>query len=206
MGTENIEALKAALAKANVELEAATRALAPKHVGGEIEAYEAALLATLKAERKLAAAEGRAYAVLEACPLSWDVGAPLPTLVQSDYRAVLFFLLADDDDAVGLVEFEGCLATSFGSPSDETFSGHPLYGSGFEPYRLMSVINSPWIAQLRRIDSVHSSHDPKSYERYRHLIFPFHDSTFECVARSFTASRLPGPLSDAVRDALGRML
>jgi hypothetical protein len=126
MGTENIEALKAALAKANVELEAATRALAPKHVGGEMEAYEAALLATLSAERKLAAAEARAYAILETSPLSWDVGAPLPTLVQSDHRAALFFLLADDDDAVGFVEFEGCLATSFGSPSDETFYGHPL--------------------------------------------------------------------------------
>ena len=113
MINENIAKLRAALAKATVELEAATRGLATKHVGGEMEVYAAAKLAKFNAERKVAAAEGRAYAVLETCPLSWDVGAPLPTLVRSDCQAFLFFLLADNMSSVGMIEFEGCVATSF---------------------------------------------------------------------------------------------
>ena len=100
MTEQTIQELKASLATANDELERAVRALAPKHVGGEMEAYNAAYEQLLNAERRLAAAEGRPYAVLCDCPISWDIGAPLPTLLQSDQSADLFFLLPDDDERV----------------------------------------------------------------------------------------------------------
>lgn len=202
MTEPTIQALKASLAAASDELERATRALAPKHVGGEMEAYEAAYQKLLDVERKLAAAEGRAYAVLCDCPISWDVGAPLPTLLQSDESASLFFLLPDDDKRVGHVRFERLKSSLFGAPNDETFEGHSLYGSGFEPYRAMCVVNSPWIVQLERMNSVHRYHDPAAFAALNHFIFPFHDTTYECVARSFSASTVDLRLVKAVKDAV----
>lgn len=167
-----------------------------------MEAYEAAFQNLMQAERNIARAEQRPYAILCDCPLSWDIGAPLPTLLQSDQRTFLLFLLSDDDEQVGKIEFELCLSTSFGVPGDETFEGHPLHGSGFEPYKTMQVINSPWIKQLRETDSLHSRHDPTSFGSAKHFIFPFHDTTFECIARSFNAFKVGGRLADAVRTAV----
>lgn len=194
--------LKAALAAANDKLEKAVRALAPKHVGGEMEAFEAAFQTLMAAERKLANAERRPYAIPCDCPIKWDIGAPLPTLLQSDQKTLLFFLLPDANDHIGKIDFDWCWSTSFGAPSDETFEGHPLHGSGFEPYNAMEVVGSSWISELRKIDSVHRSHDPTAYGSAKHFIFPFHDTTFECVARSFTVSRVQGKLSDAVKSAV----
>lgn len=205
MTMPTIEELKASLALANDELERAVRALAPKHVWGETEAYEAAYERLLDAERRLAAAEGRPYAVLCDCPASWDVGAPLPTLLQSDKICTLFFLLPDDDKRVGRIRFQRLSSSLFGAPNDETFQGHPLHGSGFQPYRAMQVVNSPWVAQLERMNSVHPYHDPSAYGAARHFIFPFHDATFECVAQSFTASTVDRRLADAVKDAVDQL-
>lgn len=205
MTKTTIDELKASLALANDELERAVRALAPKHVGGEMKAYEAAYERLLGAERQLAAAEGRPYAVLCECPVSWDVGAPLPTLLQSDETSTLFFLLQDDDKRVGCVRFQRLSSSLFGAPNDETFQGHPLHGSGFQPYRAMQVVNSPWVAQLERMNSVHPYHDPSAYAAARHFIFPFHDTTFECVAQSFTASTVDRRLADAVKDAVDQL-
>ncbi|MDQ0249986.1 hypothetical protein J2W22_002050 [Sphingomonas kyeonggiensis] len=205
MTEPTIQELKASLAVANDELGRAVRALTPKHVGGEMEAYEAAYERLLDAERRLAAAEGRPYAVLCDCPVSWDVGAPLPTLLQSDQTSALFFLLPDDDERVGHVRFERLLSSLFGAPNDETFEGHPLHGSGFQPYRAMRVVDSPWIAQLERMNSVHRYHDPSAYAAAKHFIFPFHDTTFECVAQSFTASTVDRRLADAVKYAVDQL-
>jgi hypothetical protein len=200
-----IERLGHELEAAKAELTRAVAALAPRHVGGEMQAYESAQERLLAAERRLAEAEGRSYAIPEECPLEWDVGAPLPTLLQSDSRTLLLFYLASEVETVGVVDFGHCFATTLGGPNDETFAGHPLYGSGFMPYKAMQVINSPWIAALERTNSVHPRHDPARYSAARHLIFPFHDTTFECVARSFQTSSEPGSLATVARKTLERL-
>ena len=197
--------LKKALATARTQLEQAIFHLAPTHVGGEQEAYDTAYEKMVAIERELANVEHRAYAIRQDCATPWDTGAPLPTLLQSEHHTLLFFLLADSD-LVGRIEFEGCLATCFGNPGDETLTRHPLYGSGFEPYRAMRVMNSPWVERLREMDSVHPQHDPSTYAALRHFIFSFHDVTFECVARSFRSSRLDGPFSDAVKTGVDQLL
>ena len=199
MSNQTISNLKAELIAADDELKKSVRALAPKHVGGEMEAYEAAFQRLMGAERRLADAESRPYAVPCECPLSWDIGAPLPTLLQSDQATFLFFLLSNDDDRVGRIQFVGLSSSLFGAPNDETFAGHPLHGSGFEPYRAMRVINSPWIKQLEKMNSVHPYHKASAYSALNHYVFPFHDTTFECAAKSFNASEVSGRLSEAVR-------
>jgi len=134
MSSEEVKKAKASLAAARSALKAARGR-------GEWATDDAALEAVMAAERDLARAEGRAYAVLEPCALTWAMGAPLPTLIQKDYRAFLLFWLSDD--GLGQVELEGCAATSFGSPDENEIVEHPLYGSGLDPCRLTRVINSP---------------------------------------------------------------
>lgn len=204
MNEDVISSLRSELAEAEQAAERAVRAFGSKHIGGEWEACDAAQAKLMQAQRKLADAEGRPYAVLCDCPLSWDLGAPAPTLLQSDNDTHLFFILTDSIAGVGVghVRFHHCSATLFGSPGDETFKGHPLSGSGFEPYLAMRVINSPWIAQLEKIDSVHSRHNPANFRAYEHFIFPFHDTTFECVARAFTASVVNQSLAEAVKSTV----
>ena len=204
MAKPDFKMLRQAVEVARAKLEATYR-LPPQQVGGEMEANEAAFQELMLAERNLAAAEARPYAVLEDCALEWTIGGPRPTLLQSDDQTFLFFRLACGEEHVVVVDFDWCLSTSFGSPGDETFNGHPLHGSRFEAYRAMRVVNSPWIDQLVRIDSVHDRHDPDLFSDARHFIFPFQDTTFECVARSFTATKVEGSLRDAVKAAVERM-
>jgi len=189
------------LKAANVRLDKAIKALAPKHKGGEIEEWEAADQAVLKAERELSKYLNEAYAVEINFPIQWDIGAPLPHLLQSDYQAFLVFLIgspmagdgssiqvmtSDSNDEIGIVEFIHCAATKMGDPNDEVFHGHPLDGHGLRAYKPMKVENSSWITELAAINSVHDCYDPKTWEDKNHYIFGFHDTTFECVADSFS--------------------
>lgn len=52
----------------------------------------------------------------------------------------------------------------------------------------MRVVNSRWRDRMVGPDSDLS-----------HFVFPFHDTTFECLAISFTPSRLSGSLVEAVQ-------
>lgn len=91
----NIQELEKNLAKATERLKAACKALEPKHKGGEWEEYHAAHAEQMIAERELAAAKCEEYAVPLSFPYAWDVGAPLPYLLQNDYRTFVTFLLRE---------------------------------------------------------------------------------------------------------------
>jgi hypothetical protein len=199
-----IHELEQQLRTANERLERAITSLAPKHKGGEWDEYHTANQDVLRLERQLAAAKGEEYA--EPCdfPLKWDVGAPMPHLVANDDRALLAFLLSEPDPAwdgsyvtikspgderpepLGLVEFDGCISAKIGAPNDEVFTGHPLDGRGRESYAAQRVANSRWLKELETIDSVHRCYNPEYWRDMKHFVFWFHDSTFECVARSYT--------------------
>jgi hypothetical protein len=193
--------LETTLQEARERQRRAMKALAPKHKGGEVEELRAATAAMLDAERALAAAKGEQYAVEISFPISWDTGAPLPHLLQSDYRAFLVFFLREidprwdgtyvhvrhpagpDTQKLGVVEFERCICTKMGTPNDEVFHGHPLYGKGLVGYRAQRVENSNWLKELEAINAVHSNYKPDASRTFKHYILPFHDSTFECVAK-----------------------
>lgn len=203
LSTDQLHQLRKTLEAAGKRREAAALALAPKHKGGEWEEFHAAVKAELVAERALAAAQDQSYAVPVELPVLWDTGAPLPHLLQNDYRAFLIFLIRDPDPnwdgsyvnirhpesaaacQLAVVEFKGCVSTMMGTPNDEVLHGHPLYGKGLEGYRPMRVENSAWLAELQRINSVHDGYAPDRWSRLSHYFFGFHDSTFECVAESW---------------------
>jgi hypothetical protein len=213
--------LIAALEAANARFQCATKALAPKHKGGEVEEFRAAHQAVLAAERALAAARGEPYAVPLEFPVPWDTGAPLPHMLQNDNRTFLVFLLGStppDRDgsyvtAVGpkdagdlaIVEFHSCASAKMGSPNDEVYSGHPLYGKGFEAYSPLRVVNSTWIRELQTINSVHPRYNPERWSSRNHYILGFHDCTFECVAQSFTVEKTNGTIQAALATVCKRL-
>jgi len=195
--------LEYSLKVANERLQRALAALAPKHKGGEWEEFRAAHKDVLSLERKLAAKKGEEYA--EPCdfPVKWDGGAPMPHLMVNDNRALLAFLLRDpapawdgsyvtikdpsndQPESLGLVEFEHCTSAKLGAPNDEVFAGHPLKGKGIEAYGAQRVVNSRWLKEIEKINSVHPMYQPDVWRDQNHFIFWFHDSTFECIAKSY---------------------
>ncbi len=195
--------LEQRLKRAQERLQRAINALAPKHKGGEWEEYHAAKQEVLLLERQLAATKGEEYAEPYGFPLQWDSGAPMPHLMVNDGRALLAFLLREpapdwdgsyveikspkdeQPEPLGLVEFDFCTAAKLGAPNDEVFKGHPLNGKGLEAYEAQRVVNSRWLKELETINSVHRMYSPEHWRDYNHYIFWFHDSTFECVARSY---------------------
>lgn len=196
--------LEKRLAAARARFAAVSKALVPKHRGGDWEAYDRARAECLAAERDLAASRGEEYAVPLDFPVLWNIGAPLPQLLVSGRRALLIFLVrvhdpnwdgtyatmkdpaSPDPERLALVEFKRCFSAKLGVPNDEVFHGHPLSGRGLDDYTAQVVKNSRWLAELEKINSVHSQYRPDSWKAYNHYVFWFHDETFECIAESFT--------------------
>lgn len=137
----------------------------------------------LRAGRQRAAAENRPYAIRIDCDLEWETGAPLPTVLQWEHEAHVAFYTKGCQH-VGLIIFEDCVASTFGPPGEE---GHTLEGAGWEAYTALQVINSVWLKKMVGPASGHL-----------HYVLPFHDTTFECIARSFRTSRIFDNLTDTM--------
>jgi hypothetical protein len=200
---QNIQELEERLKSENQRRERAMAALAPKHKGGEWDEYRAADQEVLRLERQLAAANGAEYAEPFDFPFQWDSGVPMPHLMANEHRVLLAFLLSQADPnweggyvksarpsdeapkPLALVVFERCTSTRLGDPNDEVLDGHPLDGKGLEPYTAQRVINSRWLKEIELINRLHHMYRPESWRDLYHYIFWFHDSTFECIARSY---------------------
>ncbi len=189
-----------------------------------LEELKAARDAVLQAERNLAAAKNEPYAVPIEFPVSCDTGAPLPYLLQNDYQTFLTFFVRNIDPAwdgscvsvrdpdsnlsekLAVVEFERCACTKMGTPNDEVLHGHPLNGKGLEGYQAMSVENSSWLKELEAINSVHSCYRAEAWRDLNHYILPFHDCTFECVARGFKVEAFQIPLRELLAEICRRLV
>ena len=110
----------------------------------------------------------------------------MPAAAMTEDAVALAYDATDGQRVV--VRFARVNCVLLGSPNDETLNAHPLHGSGLRHYEFAEVENSPWIAELEQANRVHPSHSPESFADLRHFILPFHDSTFECVARSVEVS------------------
>ena len=152
---------------------------------------------------------------LEDVPQS-SVGAPLPVVVADEGTLQLAYCAEVSDpewdgtyvrevdlgteDPVILVQFERAYAWLHGPPNDEAFAGHPLASRGLHPHAAFRIEASSWVRRLERMNSVHEHNKSDAFARLRHYVFAFHDSTFECVARSFTAVEVEGPLTRVAQD------
>src|SRR5262245_2414249 len=128
-----------------------------------------------------------------------DVGAPLPAVLAAEHQLDLLYIVAEPDpnwdgtyvtvvgpgsegQLVARITFERPYAHMFGPPNDEAFSGHPLASRGLSPHAGWEVRDSSWIRTLERMNSVHPYHRAEHFSLFRHFIFAFHDTTFECIA------------------------
>jgi hypothetical protein len=153
-----------------------------------------------------------------------DSGAPLPIVHASEDGLRIAYYVADGDsrwkeshtkrssesddivveDCVAIVTCHGIYAHVFGPPNDEAYSGHPLSERGLHPYGVFEVKESSWIRALVQMNSVHQSHSPEAFSRYRHFIISFHDSTFECVGHSLSFEIFNGDVSEVFLEKLRR--
>lgn len=140
-----------------------------------------------------------------------SVGAPIPWVLAKEGQVVIAYYVerrdpnwdgttvrmvseTSDGEPIAIVRFNRVAAHMFGPPNDEAFQGHPLASHGLQPYRVFCIENSSWIRKLERMNSVHRQHRPERYVDLQHLIFAFHDSTFECVCKSFTVTQTSGSI------------
>jgi len=147
-----------------------------------------------------------------------SVGAPCPFVLSSEQFVHLAYYVEDptegwDDKTVrvvdehsegescALVRFTRAVAHIFGPPNDEAFSGHPLATRGLKPYAVFEVGSSSWVRTLERMNSVHRHHKPDRFARFKHYVFAFHDSVFECVAEGFEVSVHRGSVSTVLRNS-----
>jgi hypothetical protein len=158
---------------------------------------------------------------LENVPQS-SIGAPLPVILADEHRALLAYYTEERSpdwdgksirivgpltkgEPVALALFEGCAAHMFGSPNDEASSGHPLASRGLRPYGAFKIENSSWIRRLERMNSVHPHHRPERFWESQHLVFAFHDSTFECVCRLFKIELTHGSMANMMPRMVGML-
>jgi len=144
-----------------------------------------------------------------------DVGAPLPAVLADEFQLYVCYIASEpdpdwngthvnavspdsNDSPIAIVRFLGPYAHMFGPPNDEAFSGHPLSGRGLAPYSVSEVRESSWIAGLEAMNSVHPYHRAAAFKAYRHYIFAFHDSTFECVAEGLEIQLHRGSILSAL--------
>ena len=147
-------------------------------------------------------------------------GAPLPFIMSDEQLVLLAYMVSESDKSisakvkmmiadspgyVALVEFAMPCAHMFGPPNDETITSHPLAERGLRPYGVFEVLNSSWVRQLARMNKIHRHHSPSRFEDLRHYIFSFHDSTFECIAKSVAVNLREGSLRDVMFEMLKRL-
>jgi len=144
-----------------------------------------------------------------------SVGAPIPAVISGEHSAAIVFYTqsidpewdgstvrvvdADSHEPSVMVRFDSCYVHTFGPPNDEVFSSHPLYERGLHPYANFEVKNSSWIRSFEKMNSVHPYHNKDNFlEGKRHFILAFHDSTFECIAKSYAIEKTEGSIHEAL--------
>lgn len=133
----SVDDLKRALEAAKARVALTAVALAPKHRGGEMDEFRAALDDQLRLEREVALAKGEETALLIDWRPKWDVGAPLPYVAASGHQTFLIYNTSEPDPAwdggyaivvdptsdphepLAIVELKGCYAHKFGGHNDE---------------------------------------------------------------------------------------
>lgn len=187
-------------------------------------ALQAALEEELTAERDLAAARGEQYANVIDIGSRWDTGAPLPHLVSNGSRAFIACLASQpgpgwDGTSVNVVspgdehpslfvviEMRGCAEIRFGGPNDEAVSGHPLYGAGLAGYRAHEVLNSRWIQEAIKVNSVHPHHSDVPFRQLHHYALLFHDEMLEALALSISSRLVRGTLREIMSDLASALI
>ena len=127
-----------------------------------------------------------------------DVGAPRPVLLVDEHKVYLIFY-TQIESKIAVVNFSYYDIFKFGIPSDEDIPGHPYAKFGVVPYSAYVVNDSEWIVDLDKMNKENTRYSQVNNERYKHYIFFFHDSCFECVAKEFEAKLYTGNMKKIIK-------
>lgn len=130
-----------------------------------------------------------------------ETGAPCPMALLTDSELYLIFYSKirntngiqeqniASDNHINVMKFNNYVQSKFGIPSNETLSGHPYYKLGLRSYSFYQVEDSDWIANLKKMQSIHPYYNEKKWESYNHYVLTFHDNMFECIAKDFEVEK-----------------
>jgi len=136
-------------------------------------------------------------------PPFMDTGSPSPQILAAEAQVIVTYRLNNPDlrsaekagdvdaylaakDRWALLTFSAVTAHHFGWPNEDVLNAHPLYARGLSHYGIFEVKHSSWIREIQTGNSVHPHHRSDWLADRRHFIITFHDSTFECIAQSYT--------------------
>jgi hypothetical protein len=192
--------------------------------GDTRQAWRAAYADQVQAERDLADARGEQYAREIDIGPRWDTGAPLPHLISNGARAFVVCLadqpdpdwdgtyvtmVSADDSHPSLfvvIELLGCAEIRLGGPNDEAIAGHPLHGKGLAGCRAHEVVNSAWIEDAIRVNSVHPNHSDAPFRELHHYVLLFHDETLEVLAHGIEAQLTQGTMRAILTSLTGSLI
>ena len=118
-------------------------------------------------------------------------------------------VVSPDDTHTSLfvvIELWGCAEIRFGAPNDEAIAGHPLHGKGLHVYRAHEVINSAWIEDAIRVNSVHPHHSDAPFRRLHHFVLLFHDEMLEALADGIEARLAKGTMREILASLTGSLI
>jgi hypothetical protein len=167
----------------------------------------------LTSERQLAAARNEPYAIPWKWPVDWTFSVFQPIVVSNGRRILLMYPAQDKESApkakkdriqyTAILTFKGCVSCKYGDPNDEAIEGHPLYGRGIDVGGAYIIMNSPWLEELKKINSVHPQNDNQSWSEKRHYLLFFKDNAYECIAKDVTSHIKEGPLPEIINAEVG---
>ena len=129
--------------------------------------------------------------------LPWDSGVYAPSVISDGDKLLLVYgtreihpsynkstmkIIGDaqSDGFMAIIEFLGWVDFKFGMLDEETISS-PHYIEGLQPYQAYEVQNSQWLENLKLLLS-----PKRKWDNYRHFVLGFHDTRFECIAKSYS--------------------
>jgi len=151
-----------------------------------------------------------------------SVESPCPIVLADDAQLFVLYVLqskpegwydswvkmisSDSEGApFAIIVFHHPLAYYHGIPDDEALHGHPLYRRGLRPHGAFEIENSSWQEGLLKMRGMQAAHRIENYHRYRHFVLAFRDTTFECLAESYSIRIGNGSLRDAAGKVLSEM-
>ncbi|HMQ10218.1 MAG TPA: hypothetical protein PKB05_02820 [Oligoflexia bacterium] len=149
-------------------------------------------------------------------------GAPIPWILSNDSDLYLSFYTSEktfesyqnissnnlkvtnyEKDCVVTVVFKSFCKYMVGLPNDEVLSSHALYNKGLDSLYNAEVINSSWIVELEKMNSVHPSHNREWFLKdLKHFIITFKNNIFECVAKGYDVSLSLGSPYQSIREII----
>jgi len=80
-----------------------------------------------------------------------------------------------------------------------------LYGRGLDDYQAHEVLNSAWIEEAIKVNSVHPNHSDAPFRQLHHYALLFHDEMIEALAHDIQSRLVTGTMRAILQDLAGRL-